>query len=559
MCGGRALEIAVRKPVMRLHTATRLLVSVPTLGVAALGLYVLRLWPGRPLVITVFSIVALAMCAGLASLLLTAWFYRLLAETAAAMRELAAGRFAALPATPFAEMRELTTAFNTMATQLHSSQQMLAHQAFHDPLTGLPNRAHFMARIGEGLARRTPLAVLFVDLDRFKTINDSLGHAVGDALLTVVGARLQGAAGDGLVARLGGDEFTVILEGKGAENRAFDVAEGILRRLQKPIQAAGHELFVNASVGIAIADGGKVAVTELLRRADIALYKAKAEGRGRYVAFRASHDVGSDQIDLDMGLRRAVERDQLVLVYQPEIDLQTGHIRGMEALLRWNHPHLGILPPAQFIAMAEETGEILNLGQWALTRACRETARITRESPYGKELIVSVNLSGAQFRDPTLATRVRLALEESGLAPRRLRLELTESVLVENISATVRTLATLRSLGVLIAIDDFGTGYSSLSYIQSFDAHTLKIDQAFVRRIGQDARSNAIIEAIVELARALSMDITAEGIETRAQAAYLARAGCQRGQGHYFAQPLAVEDFEAFISGRYEAPAAAAA
>jgi diguanylate cyclase (GGDEF)-like protein len=541
-----------------LRRAISLLLTLPLVASAAIVsvLAAEHLAP-RP-ALALIAVTIASILAGLAGLTLMRRFLYHVESVSRAMAAMAEGRFGTVPAGPFREMHALAVSFNAMAAQLQASQQTLTHQAFHDPLTGLPNRAHFMARLTETLARGNDTAVLFIDLDRFKVINDTLGHAVGDALLTVVAARLEAAAGgDALVARLGGDEFTALLEGDDCEQRAVRIAQAILRRMQRAISASGHELFVNASVGISIAEARSLSATEILRRADIALYRAKSEGRGRYVAFRASlHELPSDKMDLDSGLRRAVEREQLRLVYQPEIDLHTGAIAGMEALLRWEHPHLGVLSPASFIAMAEETGEIINFGQWALQEACAEAIRLGGRSPAASKLVVSVNLSAAEFKDPTLPQRVAGVLKESGLPPERLKLELTESVLVENVSATVRILGSLKRLGVQLAIDDFGTGYSSLSYIQSFAVDTLKIDQSFVRRLGQDNRTDAIIEAVVDLARALHMEITAEGVETRAQAAYLAEKGCHHAQGNYFSEPLSPEDFERFVAGTLERQAA---
>jgi diguanylate cyclase (GGDEF)-like protein len=476
---------------------------------------------------------------------------RFLTRARDALRDLPSGGAATLASSLIREQGDFASAFNAMAAQWRASRQALSHQAFHDPLTGLANRAAFMTAASEALSRSRgaeQAAVLFIDLDRFKAVNDTLGHGVGDSLLSVVAARLASSAGpDGVVARLGGDEFTVLYSGTDAEARALTAADTILQRLRKPVSIGGRELFANASIGIATG-GPPILATELLRRADIALYQAKEAGKGRFVLFsEADHQLLHDPVQLEAALRHAIERDELQLLYQPEVDLRTGAIVGMEALLRWRHPHLGVLAPAEFLAMAEESGEIATLGQWALERACLDVKRLQDVDRRTQQLAVAVNLSASEFVDPALGARIRGTIRKTGVHAESIVIELTESILVRNVQETASTLAGLRAIGVQVAIDDFGTGYSSLSYLQAFAADSLKLDQSFVRRIGKDERSGAIIEAVVELARALGLRVVAEGVETAAEADYLLKAGCHTAQGHFFSEPLSVDDFEALL------------
>ena len=314
-----------------------------------------------------------------------------------------------LPVPRIREMQDMVISFNDMARRLLQSRQLLVRQAFIDPLTGLANRASFMSRLSSALTANhgRDVAIVFLDLDHFKNVNDSLGHGVGDALLSIVSSRLQSSAGANmLVARLGGDEFTLLVEGPGAEARAVAVAEQIVRRMERPISVSGHELFVTASAGIAVSER-RSSPTELLRRADIALYRAKSDGRSRVVLFRLSqHDVPAEQLELDSALRHAIARKQLRLYYQPEVDLRTGRIGGMEALLRWDHPHLGILTPGQFLDIAEGSGEIANISRWVIQEACEQAVAFGRGHQAARDLVVSINLTGPEFRDPGLCARL---------------------------------------------------------------------------------------------------------------------------------------------------------
>lgn len=475
-----------------------------------------------------------------------------LADLGAALEQVGSGEMAMrLPGSHVREIHHLARSFNLMASSLQESTERLEHQAFHDPLTGLPNRAMFMASFSRALsaaqAGGTRVAVLFLDMDRFKVLNDSLGHGVGDQLLAALSQRLVAATRGYLVARLGGDEFTVLVDARDAENAARAVTERVLESCRMPFSVAGHEIFASVSIGYAVSSETNRTITNLLRKADIALYRAKSEGRGRAVVFRRDLDeLSAEQFDLDNALRRSVERGELMLQYQPIVDLRTGQVVATEALLRWNHPHRGVLSPSMFVAVAEETGEIIRIGQWVLERACRQAVRFQAIRP-GLPLSMSVNISAAEFRQPGLAARIERVLDETGLVPRNLKLELTESVLLGDVPQTMEILNELKGLGVCLSIDDFGTGYSSLSYLQRLPVDVLKIDQSFVASLGSEATSGPVVRAVIDLANALFMQVIAEGIETREQLEFLRSIGCALGQGFYFHQALDPVDFEGLL------------
>lgn len=419
-------------------------------------------------------------------------------------------------------------------------QERLAYQAHHDALTGLANRVSFTERATVALERAgrraQPVAVLFLDLDGFKQVNDTLGHSTGDALLAALGHRLRDRAAEGaFVARFGGDEFTVLLEGPAA-TQAERVAESLLAAVAEPVRVGEQELAVSASVGIACAPDGRTTVDELLRDADIAMYHAKAEGRGRWVTFVRGMDAAvRERVALERELREALARDGLTVAYQPIVDLHTGAIMGTEALVRWPHPTRGSVPPARFIPLAEESGLIVPLGRYVLSEACRQT-RLWQAHTGQRSLTVSVNLAARQVREPGLVADVAAALAESGLASACLILEITESDLIRDIEGTLRTLRALKGLGVRLALDDFGTGYSSLSYLSRFPFDLIKIDKAFVDRLATP-RDAALAQAIVAMAHALHMRVVAEGIERAEQVETLRRLGCAAGQGYYYARP----------------------
>jgi len=432
-------------------------------------------------------------------------------------------------------------------------EEKIAHQAFHDPLTGLANRVLFRDRVAHAIARTqrrgSPPAVLFLDLDNFKAVNDSFGHAAGDHLLTEVAGRLgRTLRAAATCARPGGDEFAVLLEdapdGAAPGANAACVAERLLAAFAPPIVVEGTEVFVGVSVGIAVAAAGDTA-EELLRNADLAMYRAKTTGKARYEVFEPTmHAAVRRRLELEAELRRAVEEPdgQLVLHYRPIALLATGTVIGFEALVRWRHPSRGLVPPGEFIGIAEETGLVVPLGRWVLREACRQAAAWLRERGPDAALSISVNLSGRQLALPELPDHVEQALAESGLPPQSLVLEMTESTLVDHSRATLDRLWMLRGLGVRLAIDDFGTGYSSLGYLERFPVNLLKIDKAFVDRVGAVGNESPLARAILGLGGALGMRVVAEGIETAAQWQRLRELGCELGQGYYIAKPLPADD-----------------
>ena len=442
-------------------------------------------------------------------------------------------------------------------------EKQLTHQAFHDPLTGLANRVLFLDRVSHALSlvRRHDqmLAVLFVDLDGFKTINDSLGHAAGDRLLAVVAQRLQTCVRTSdTVARLGGDEFALLIEDATDDHAASEVADRIAASVRHPILIEGKEVFMTASIGIATAkDEGSA--SDLLRNADMAMYVAKSHGKARWERFEPGmHTKALERLDLEAELRHALDGgDQFALLYQPIVQLQTGEVKGIEALVRWNHPQRGTLTPAQFIPLAEETGLIVSLGRWVLREACRQAQVWQATRTGGAPLTLTVNVSGYQLQYDGVVADVRAALADSGLDPRNLVLEITESVLMQQNETILERLRALKAVGVRLAIDDFGTGYSSLGYLQRFPIDILKIDKAFVDDIGAAGAEPALVRAIIALGDTLQLQTIAEGIELRQQWHGLRELGCEMGQGFLFARPVGVVQIDALLAGKgVRAPAA---
>jgi diguanylate cyclase (GGDEF)-like protein len=427
----------------------------------------------------------------------------------------------------------------------------LRHQALHDGLTGLPNRVLALDRVEQMLARarrqKLPVAALYVDIDGFKDVNDSFGHAAGDELLRIVAKRLESVVREGdTAARLGGDEFVVLVEGATLDAGPELVAERLLEVLRQPYDMRdeiGRELSLTASIGIAF--GLRGSADELLRDADIALYEAKAAGRNRQVLFSSDMQTAfQDRLTLQMDLVEALEHDQLFLLYQPTFDLQSESVIGVEALVRWRHPTRGVLGPAEFIPIAEATGLIVRVGRWVLHEACRQAAVWHAR---GQRLGMSVNVSARQLDSDEFIEDVRVALEQNALDPATLTLEVTETALMNDPEATVAHLRLLKQLGVRIAIDDFGTGYSSLAYLRQFPADALKIDRSFISNIASSTQSTALIQTLVQLGKTLEIETLAEGIEDQVQLKTLQRERCDHGQGFLFSRPLDVHAVEAFL------------
>jgi diguanylate cyclase (GGDEF)-like protein/PAS domain S-box-containing protein len=441
--------------------------------------------------------------------------------------------------------------------RIAGSQTDITEGKVADTLTDLPNRLYFLDKLESVIAARgtpgaRPFSVLFLDLDRFKLVNDSLGHAAGDQLLTGVARRLRAcvrgpdAAGrsgraPSTVARLGGDEFAILIEGLRDESDAAAVAERILRRLSAAFTIDGRQVFAGVSIGIAAGDSGETP-EDLLRNADTAMYHAKARGRGRYEVFDPGmREKAMARMELEADLKRSMERGEFVLHYQPKVALADQRITGFEALIRWQHPTRGLLYPAEFISIAEDTGLIVPLGRWILTEACRQMAEWHRAMPRRPALSVSVNISFKQLAEPGLAQDIERILAETGLSPAGLRVEMTESSLMENAETAVATLRRLKELNIGLEIDDFGTGYSSLSYLRQLPFDTVKIDRSFVRELGAADDSAEIVGTILQLAKSMNLDVVAEGVETSEQLALLRKMGCRLGQGYYFSRPVDAE------------------
>ncbi len=432
-------------------------------------------------------------------------------------------------------------------TEKKRAEEQIRHMAHYDALTELPNRMLLHDRIGQAIAQaqrnQEVLAVLFIDLDRFKTVNDSLGHAVGDRLLKTVAGRLESCTrGSDTIARIGGDEFVVLLGNLKEPEDARHVSQKVLDALSEPVTIDGHELKITPSVGICAYPHDGEDVETLMRNADTAMYYAKQMGRNNYQFFtQAMNDAAQQRLVIENDLRHAIERDEFILHYQPQLDLKTGAIIGFEALVRWLHPQRGTVSPSLFIAAAEESGLIGPLGEWVLRQACSE-ARAWRNAGH-PELQVSVNCSAQQFQRDGFVETVNLVLRETGLPASCLELEITESVIVQRSEEVIARFAALDAMGVRISIDDFGTGYSSLSYLKRFAIHQLKIDQSFVRDISSDPDDAAIVSAIIAISHSLGLKVVAEGVETAEQLAFLKSLGCDGAQGYYFSRPVPADEF----------------
>jgi diguanylate cyclase (GGDEF)-like protein/PAS domain S-box-containing protein len=442
------------------------------------------------------------------------------------------------------------------AIERHTADQALRHRVLHDALTGLPNRLSFVDALGESLRRAassgSPVGILFLDLDHFKLINDSLGHHAGDALLRAVAPRLRSHLRPGdVVARFGGDEFGILIDRLADEGEAIAIADRVSAAFAQPFAIEGAEHFVSASVGVAVARPSEERVTNaelLIRDADAAMYRAKERGRSRTVLFDAEMRAGAlRRIEIERELRHAVDRDELLLYYQPVLSLRSGEITGLESLVRWQHPQRGLLDPGEFVSIAEDSGLIEPIGRWVQDRACRQVLEWHELRPDARPLDVAVNLSARQVAHRDLPMVVGEVLSRTGLDPSLLRLEITESVLVEESATATATLEKLSELGVRLVLDDFGTGYSSLAYLNRFPFDALKIDRSFVDGLGIEQERTAIVEAIIGMARALSLDVIAEGVENEVQLAELRRLGCDYAQGHLFHMAMPVADVDRLL------------
>lgn len=433
----------------------------------------------------------------------------------------------------------------TDITERKLLEEKLVHNAFYDALTGLPNRILFINRLEQAIAqsKHNPddlFAVLFLDLDRFKVVNDSLGHLVGDQLLVTLAQRLQQCLQPGdTVARLGGDEFTILLSHIQSIEDATCIAENIHQALKSPFNLCGYEVFMTASIGIALGTNKYAQPADLLRDADTALYRAKEQSQTGHIVFDTTmYDRAVTLLQLETDLRWAIERQELCLYYQPIICMKTGTITGFEALVRWQHPERGLISPAEFIPIAEETGLIIPIGQWVLTESCQQLRQWQLQFPAIKPLTINVNLSGKQFSQPNLIEQISQILEDTNLNPSNLKLEITETAIIASPEKATSVLKQLKAFGLQLCIDDFGTGYSSLAYLHNFPIDVLKIDRSFVNRIDSDTEQFAIVRAIVTLADNLGMSVVAEGVETIDQLVQLKLLQCQKAQGYLFSKPL---------------------
>jgi diguanylate cyclase (GGDEF)-like protein/PAS domain S-box-containing protein len=439
-------------------------------------------------------------------------------------------------------------------TERKHAEDQLAHQALHDGLTGLPNRASLRDRLDSALnrseRRRSTLAVLFLDLDRFKVVNDSLGHSVGDQLLVAVADRLRGVLRPGdTAARLGGDEFVVFCEDLQGPLEAIGVAERIGETVAGPLSLGGREVSTTVSIGIAFPSRAHERADDLLRNADAAMYRAKDRGRDRYEVYNEDLRAWAvRRLELDQALRKALQRDELRVVYQPEVSIEDGTVVAVEALVRWHDPKRGVIMPQEFIPLAEETGLILAIGEWVLRQACRQAACWKQRHPES-QMAVAVNLSGRQLASPQLISVVTNALTDAGLTPASLQLEITENALLDEAGAAWGTLRALRAMGLTMAVDDFGTGYSSLSHLKRLPIGVVKLDRSFIEGIGRDPADEAIVSAVIGLARALGLSVVAEGVERAEQLQELKALGCSVAQGFHLARPMTPEDLDTFLAG----------
>ncbi|MBF0421739.1 MAG: EAL domain-containing protein [Magnetococcales bacterium] len=432
-------------------------------------------------------------------------------------------------------------------THVEATQEQMHHMAWYDPLTHLPNRVLFRDRVTQEIAlsgrAKTHAALFFIDLDRFKFVNDTLGHNAGDDLLFQVAQRLQQCFRlTDTIARMGGDEFTVLLPNPGESQDIGHLAERVIQDLKQSFLVAGHEFFIGASIGIALFPHDGTDFETLYKNADIAMYNAKDAGRGIYKFFSPEmNEKTTSRLSLERDLRKALDHDELVLFYQPKIQVSSGHIVGMEALVRWRHPEKGMISPGDFIPLAEETGLIIPMGLWVLKTACQQV-QLWRHMGW-KHLRVAVNLSALQVKREDIVRQVADVLVETGLPSDGLELEITESIAMHDVEQTIGIIRTFREMGIHISIDDFGTGYSSLSYLKSLPLHALKIDQSFVRDLVENSEDASIVISIISLAAAMNLEVVAEGVETEEQLNFLAKQNCSQAQGYFFSRPVSADEF----------------
>ncbi|MEZ5307915.1 MAG: EAL domain-containing protein [Pyrinomonadaceae bacterium] len=432
----------------------------------------------------------------------------------------------------------------TDITERKQAEEKMAFDAVHDSLTGLPNRKSLMNRLDRTLRRARhdesiQFGVMFIDLDRFKVINDSLGHQSGDKLLLAIAAKLMNVLRPSdMVARLGGDEFVLLVDNVRERAHLEEIAERVLIELSEPVEIEGQEIYSGASIGVAIGSHDYERPDDIVRDADLAMYRAKARGKGRYEFFDSHSDQDTiSRLQLEIELRKAIDHGQFVLYYQPIVALVSEKVIGFESLIRWQHPVHGLVPPNDFIPIAEETGLITTIGEWVLHEACTQLRQWQDEFPEAADLVMNVNLSARQLEQKNLLDLIRRTLNLTGLSPNCLKLEITESVIMNNAEQTIETVNNLRELGVRVSIDEFGTGYSSLSYLHRFPIDTLKVDRSFISRI-EDGEGAEIVQTIVTLAYTLGMDVVAEGVETIGQSKFLQEMKCSYGQGYYYSRPM---------------------
>lgn len=441
-------------------------------------------------------------------------------------------------------------------TDRKQAEERIRHMALHDVLTGLPNRALLEDRLGQAISYSSRynhvLWVLFLDLDRFKFINDSLGHKAGDRLLNIISKRLQSTIREtDTIARLGGDEFVLVLPERADENLSTYIVQRVMNAVSQPLMLEGQEFFLSCSIGVAVYPIDGSDAETLVEHADVAMYRAKKSGRNNFQFYtHAMNEEVLERLRIERALRNALERDEFVLYYQPQVDLHSGKIVGAEALIRWEHPELGMVSPDRFVSLAEETGLIVPIGAWVLRAACAQNK--AWQNAGFSNLRIAVNLSARQFLQEDLAQSIIKILEETGLAPEHLEIELTESLIMTDIERTIAILQQLREVGVQLSIDDFGTGYSSLSYLKRFPVNILKIDQSFVRDIAVDHDDEAIVTSIISLAHNLNMQVIAEGVETQEQLDYLKQQGCNEMQGYYFSPAVTASMFEEIMRENIE-------